>query len=154
MGDRVNMRAPYGLAVEDVDVIKSGKFVAPGAVNGFYDTVTLAQLKAGKLLVPGVPGKKIKVLSYFVKVTGNFSSGGGTGVVLQDTNATPVVITTIGKAAMTDGAKIGSYATVTNVTDGDGLYGLLTEGKGIAIPADANLSGGTSIYVALQYMYV
>lgn len=123
-------------------------------VLAYAGRVTTAQLNAGITLVAAVTGRTIRVLGYSLVSNGDFSSGGGTSVIFQDTNGTPVVITTVAKAALTAGAKIGSGMTVANVTDGAGMVGNLTASKGIAIKADAALSVGTSIDIVMTYMYV
>jgi len=133
-------------AVEDMPVIELNK------VKNITKTVTTAEIVAGKTLIPAIVGRQITPLRYFVKSTGDFSIGGGTNVVIQDTNATPVIITTIAKAALTDGAKISSNVAVANVTDGAGMLAPLTVSKGIAIPASAGISNGTSVKVSIDYI--
>jgi hypothetical protein len=121
-------------------------------VLNYTGTVTLANIQSGITLIAGVSGRTIKVLRYFVKPTGTFTTG--TSVILQDTNSTPVVITTMLVAALTNGAKISSEVVVANVTDGAGFRVNLTADKGIAIPAVANMAGGTSLLISIDYMIV
>jgi hypothetical protein len=122
-------------------------------VVAYAGNVTTAQLNAGITLVAGVAGRTIRVLRYSMVVNGNYSAGGGTSIIFQDTNGTPVVITTMAKAALTAGAKIASGTAITNVTDGAGMVANLTADKGIAIKADASLSTGTSVDICVYYMY-
>jgi hypothetical protein len=121
-------------------------------VLNYTGTVTLQNIKDGITLIAAVAGRTIKVLRYFIKSTGAFTTG--TSVILQDTNSTPVVITTMLVAALTNGAKISSEMTVANVTDGAGFLVNLTADKGIAIPADAAMAGGTSLLVSIDYVLV
>jgi hypothetical protein len=109
---------------------------------------------AGKTLVAGIAGRTIRVLNYNLRVVGAFNGGAGTAMVIQDTNSSPVVITTAAKAALTDGAKISGAATVTNVTDGAGMTANLTAAQGIAVAADAAWDAGTSVHIEIEYMYV
>lgn len=133
-------------------VIDSAGNTLKNVVLNYTGTVTLAEIVAGKVLIPAVAGRSIKPLRYFVSVSGSFAAG--TSVILQDTNSSPVVITTMAVAALTDGSKISSEVAVDNVTDGAGLRAALTAGKGIAIPADAAMTTGTSIFVSIDYMLV
>ena len=123
-------------------------------VLNYTGVVTTAEINAGKTLIAAVAGRTLKVLRYFMLVNGAYDGGGGVSVILQDTNGTPVVITTAATAALTTGAKISSEVAVANVTDGAGMRANLTADKGIAIPADAAISGGTDITVSIDYMLV
>lgn len=118
----------------------------------YTGTVTLANIQSGITLIAGVVGRTIKVLRYFVKVNGTFTTGAS--VILQDTNSTPVVITTMLVAALTTGSKISSEMVIANVTDGAGFKANLTADKGIAIPAVASMAGGTSLLISIDYMLV
>lgn len=139
------------LTNKTIDSAGTGNLLKNVVLN-YTGSVTLNEIKAGKTLIAAVAGKTIKVLRYFVQSTGEFTTG--TSVILQDTNNPAVIITTIAVAALTDGAKISSEVTAANVTDGVGLRASLTAAKGIAIPADAAMAGGTSILVSIDYMYV
>jgi hypothetical protein len=118
----------------------------------YTGTVTLANIQSGITLIPAVVGRTLKVLRYFVKVNGTFTTGAS--VILQDTNSTPVVITTMLVAALTTGAKISSEMVISNVTDGVGFKANLTADKGIAIPSVATMAGGTSLLISIDYMLV
>ena len=126
--------------------------ISENIVLNYSGTATLAEIKAGKILIYPVTGKRIKVLRYFAKVAGNFTTG--TSVILRDSNATPITVATMLTAALTDGAKISSEVTVANVTDGAGLLSPLTTSSSLVIPADATMAGGTSITFSIDYMYV
>lgn len=127
--------------------------IQAGVVKNYTGTITLEQIAAGATLVPAVPGYSIKPLRYFILSTGDFSSGGGTNMLIQDNAATPVVVTTVAKAALTDGAKISSGATIANVTDGAGMLSALTVGKALTV-SGASFSGGTSVTISIDYMLV
>ena len=128
---------------------------AAGTVQNLTTTVTTAEIVAGKKLIGNTgASKKITVLRYFVKVVGDFSTGGGTSVIIQDNASTPVVVVTFAKAALTANAKISSNLTVANVTDGGGMLTPLTAGKDLVIPACAGISGGTSLIISIDYTIV
>jgi hypothetical protein len=126
--------------------------ISENIVMNYNGTATLAEIKAGKTLIYPVSGKSIKVLRYYAKVIGNFTTGAS--VILRDSNATPVTVATMLTAALTDGAKISSEVNITNVTDGAGLLSSLTVSTSLVIPADAAMSGGTSITFSIDYMYI
>ena len=115
-------------------------------------TASLAEINAGKAIIPGVIGKKIVPLNYSLRVIGPFAAG--TNIKLQDSNDVPIVVCTALAAALTDGAKIGSQATVANVTDGAGFQGELTSGKSMNLVATGAFTGGTSIAISIDYALV
>lgn len=119
-------------------------------VYAYIGSATLAELNAGKVLIPDIPGRTIKVVGYLLKFTGGFTTA--TDIRLQDNNDTPVLITTVLIAAATTGAKITSEAVIANVTDGAGLFANLTLGKGIKIvKTGSSAAAGTSILVKILY---
>jgi hypothetical protein len=132
--------------------IDSNSNTIKNVVLNYTGTVTLADIKSGIILVSGVSGRTIKPIRYFVKVNGTFT--GGTSVIIRDTNGTPVVITTIGVEALTDGAKISSDLVIANVTDGAGFCANLSANAGFAIAPDAAMAGGTSLLVSIDYIIV
>ena len=142
------------LTNKTIDSLDTGNHLK-NTVLAYAASVTRAEMITGKTLVAGVAGRTIRVLNYRMVVTGAFDGGAGTSLILQDTNGTPVVITTALKAALTDGARISSYGlAIANVTDGAGLTGNLTASAGIEVAADAAWDAGTSVYIVIEYMYV
>lgn len=124
--------------------------VAVSPIYSTIATVTLAQLNAGLTLVADIPGRTILVTSYLMVFNGTFTTS--TDIRLQDSNGTPVLITTALIAAATTGTSISSDATVSNVTNGVGCFGSLTAGKGVKIiQTGTAAAGGTSILVKLEY---
>lgn len=126
------------------------------AVNPTYTkvaTVTLAQLNAGFTIIPDIPGRTIVPVDYLIVVNGTFLTA--TDIRLQDSNGSPVLLTTILIAAATAGAKISNDVVIANVTDGAGMYASLTAGKGIQIVKTGSAAtGGTSLLVRLQYSVI
>lgn len=114
-------------------------------------TATMAEVNSGKAILPAVSGVSYKVLSYTLRVTGAFNSSAGDGVVLQSTAATPVLVTTVAKAGLTDGAVL--QALSANTTLGVGFAANLTAGKGLNISKSTAtaLDAGTSITVTVTY---
>jgi hypothetical protein len=116
-------------------------------IQTYTGNITLAQIQAGVVLVPGITGYTITPIRYKIIVKG---TPGGTGnLVLEDTNTTPVVITTVAEASLA--GILTSEVTATGKTDGAGMCAPLTTGKGIQIPATATLTTLTGIYVVIDY---
>lgn len=134
-------------------IVRADGFVGPSdapLIQSYVGSATLAELNAGKTLIPELPGRTIKIIGYTLLFTGAFTTA--TDIRLQDTNGTPVVITTVAIAAATAGAKISSEAVVANVTDGAGLFANLTIGKGVKIvKTGSSAAGGTSISIKIIY---
>lgn len=113
-----------------------------GRVQTINVTATLAEINAGKILIPGITGQKIEVLDYTARVAGTFLTG--TAVILESTNGTPVVISTIAEAALGTGAinKPGS----ANNTLGAGYAAPLGTSDGVQVVNSGSAqTGGTSI---------
>ena len=114
-------------------------------------TATLAEINAGKELIPAVVGKKIRVLDIDAKVSGNFATG--TSVEVEDSNGTPVVALGYAVAALTDGAFL--EADTANVTIGAGYMADLTVSKALRVEkTGSDFTGGTSITLMIAYQYV
>lgn len=116
-------------------------------------TASVAEINAGKVIIPAVAGMTITPLRYFIKSVGDFSGGTGTNLVIQDTNGTPVVVVTVGKSALTSGAKITSNVVIPTVVDGAGFMASLTKGYGLSVTGDT-LSAGTSVTISIDYTIV
>ena len=114
-------------------------------------TATLAEINAGKVLIPAVTGKKIRILDIDALVAGNFATG--TSVEVEDSNGTPVVSLSYAVAALTDGAFL--EADTANVTIGAGYMADLTISKSLNITkTGSDFTGGTSITLMIAYQYV
>jgi hypothetical protein len=114
-------------------------------------TATLAEINAGKVLVPGRQGKTIVFTSFAARVTGTFTTC--TAIVLADDASSPVTIQSIAVAAAGDGEVLKDGTT--NVTRGAGMWGNLTQGVGIKVTkTGSSAAGGTSITFFLGYHYL
>lgn len=111
-------------------------------------TVTLAQINAGLVLIPGVAGKKLRVMAVTQRVLGNFASG--TNVELESTNASPVAVVTTAEAGLTDGAFL--FSGDTHNTIGAGFFADLGSGDGLKVINNGSAqTGGTSITYGIVY---
>jgi hypothetical protein len=124
-------------------------------VLSYAASITRAEMVAGKVLIPAVTGRTIRVLSVKLGVVGAFDGGAGTSFILEDTHTSPVAILTALKAALTNGAKISTEGlAIANVSEGAGMTAALTASKGVAVKADAAWDAGTNINMVINYMYV
>ncbi len=122
--------------------------LASAKVLSVEAVVTLAQLNAGAVLVPEVPGRVYRPLGFFVKMNGTFTTC--TDMRISDTNSAPVDIVTIVVAQMGTGL-IHTEDAGTH-TLGAGLMADLTAGKGIQIrKTGSTAAGGTDILVRIFY---
>jgi hypothetical protein len=116
-------------------------------------TATMAEVNAGKVVVPAVPGHQILVSEYQINTTGTFNTL--TDVRLQSSNGTPVVVVTALLAAIGGGTKINSDSVITNVTDGAGFMVALGAGDSLKIvKTGSDATTGTSIMVRVRYQIV
>ncbi len=125
----------------------------PAQVAGVARTVTvtatLAQINAGLVIVPAVAGKAITVSNFIARVTGNFATA--TAVVLESTNASPVVVTSEAIADVTDGAILNPNTAGTTL--GAGFGHALGSGDGLQIAKTGTAAtGGTSIEVTVTFV--
>ena len=88
------------------------------------------------------------MLNYVARVTGAFTTG--TAVILQSTNVTPVLVTTLAEAALTNGAILTPGSA--NTTLGAGFATPLGSGDGLkVVNSGSNQAGGTSILFSITY---
>lgn len=120
-----------------------------------FRTVTAAEVNAasgaGTVIIPGVTGQRLRVVDYTI-VARNGAAGGATAVVLKDTADSPVTVTSIAVAALTENAYVKPFTT--NATNGTGgiCGGLLTSGKGVRIGRTvSNLTTSDPIDVLIRY---
>lgn len=119
--------------------------------NAQLVTATIAEINAGKILIPAVTGKKIRIVDIDAKVAGNFATG--TSVEVEDSNGTPVVALSYAVAALTDGSFL--EADTANVTIGAGYMADLTSGASLNITkTGSDFTGGTSVTLMIVYQYV
>ena len=120
----------------------------PNLIQVVKVTATLAEINAGKVLVPAIAGQKITITDYVARVTGAFATG--TSIKLQSTNAAPVDATTIAEAALTNGA--GLLPASANTTLGTGYAQPLGLGDGLkVVNVGAAQTGGTSIDFTISF---
>lgn len=153
----VNPIVGYALdkATADTDLIRvmvmdAGSVLA-GQLQSVTVTATLAEINAGKILIPAVAGKSIKVTDYIMRVAGGFAVT--TSVDIQSSNTTPVKVAVAAVAALTNGAVI--VPPTSNVTLGAGFGVALGAGDALVV---ANVgtagTGGTSITYTITYAIV
>lgn len=133
-----------------VQILESGSVTA-GQLQSITVTATLAEINAGKTLIPAVSGKSIKVLDYIMRVAGNWATA--TSVDLQSSNGTPVKVNVALIAALTDGAVLVPPAS--NVTLGAGFGAALGAGDSLKVVNVGTAgTGGTSITYTITYAIV
>lgn len=112
-------------------------------------SATLAEINAGKVLIAGVAGQKITVVDYAARVTGNFAAG--TAIILESNNGTPVLVTTLAEAGLTDGALLRPSSA--NTTLGAGYSAPLGTGDGLQVVNSGSAqTTGTSVSFTLTYV--
>lgn len=140
-------------ALNNGDLIRVVFTVPTGVANGsgvknVSVVATLAQINAGLVLIPGVTGKKVTVTNYIARVIGAFATG--TAVILESTNASPVLVTTLAEAGLTNGAVL--LPASANTTLGAGFAAALGSGDGLQVVNSGSAqTGGTSITFDIEY---
>ena len=121
---------------------------SPSVVQELEVTATLAQINAGLVLITGRANQTITVLNYVARVSGTFATG--TSILLQSTNATPVVVATIAEAALTNNAVL--LPSSANTTLGAGFAAALGSGDGLQlINGGSPQTAGTSVALTITY---
>lgn len=129
------------------------KLPTPGSVSQMVlrQVVTLAQINAGLVLIPGIPGHKIQVEAVTQRVIGNFATG--TSVELESTNVSPVAVITTAEAGLTDAAFL--FSGDSHNTIGAGFFAPLGTGDGLKVVNNgSNQTGGTSITYGIIYSVI
>ena len=100
------------------------------------------------MLITGRANQTITVLNYVARVSGTFATG--TSILLQSTNATPVVVATIAEAALTNNAVL--LPSSANTTLGAGFAAALGSGDGLQlINGGSPQTAGTSVALTITY---
>lgn len=110
-------------------------------------TATLAEINAGKVLVPAVTGKQIQVTSFAYRMAGTFTTT--TSVDLQDTAAQKVAVVPV--------ASLVNNTTVLPLTANVGaLFGApLTVSQSLNVAnVGTAAAGGTSITFTVSYVLI
>jgi len=111
-------------------------------------TPAAAVVQVVDVTVAGVSGKSVKVLNYIARVAGNFATG--TSVELESTNGTPVAVSTLAEAGLTDGAVL--VPASANTTLGVGFGKAMGAGDGLKVVNNGTAqTGGTSIEFTIEY---
>lgn len=132
---------------------RDNEFVSHGTVNGgklvsmSRVTATVAEINAGKVLVPAVSGKTIVVTDFAARVNGTFTTA--TSVDVEDTSAT-VSVQSLAIAQVVDAAVLQDADT--GVTRGAGMFGSITLGEALqVIKKGSDAAGGTDIEFFITY---
>lgn len=113
-------------------------------------SVTQAQLNAGQVLVPGVAGEAITVVDIQAAFTGTWAVG--TAMVIESTNATPVVVATETVAGMTGFIRVPN-PNDTHQTIGAGAGVALGTGDGLqVVHTGSAFTGGTAVNFLISYV--
>lgn len=111
-------------------------------------SATLAEINAGKILIPASVGQSITVTNYTARVTGAFA--GGTNIILQSSNGTPVVVSTIAEAGLTNGAILTPGSA--NTTLGAGYSQPLGSGDSLRVVSTGTQTTATKIDFTFTYL--
>jgi hypothetical protein len=137
-----------GPLIWDNVTIADSTGAAPNAVYSVEAQPTLAQVNAGFTLLAGKTTQTIKVLHVLLTSNGG-STAACTGVLLEDTNTSPVIALTVLTAGLTSGTPVDE--TKSSATPGAGFApATLTAGKGLQIIKD----GSTACTTATSYSVI
>ena len=121
------------------------------AVQKVLNTVTLAEINAGKVILADAAGVTVTPVHVLVKVTGAFAET--TSVDIVENSDTPTIIASIPVGSLTDGAILQECSLAATL--GPAFLAALTAGKGIKVVNVGNAAtGGTSITVLVEYTAV
>lgn len=124
--------------------------VALGGVRTARVVATLAELNAGKEIIPAVSGRKIRVVNYLARVSGAFTTT--TSADLQS-GTTGTKVTALAVAGLTNGALLQPTSANTTLGAGFGADLEISENLKLANTGTA-AAGGTSITFTVTYAYV
>lgn len=121
-------------------------YAAVSGVTRIADvTATLAEINAGKTLIPAVAGKKIRITNFAAIAVGTFAAT--TSVDIQDGAAVPVKVAVLPVADLDDATVLPLTA---NVGAGFGVP-LTTAEEVVVANVGSAATGGTSIRFILTY---
>jgi hypothetical protein len=143
----------YDKAAADGDLIRVYITAMPQATGNIRTatvTATLAEINAGKVLIPGTLGKKILVTNFVERVTGAFITGTSVDLV---SDATTVNVESSAQAQLTNGAVL--VPASSGVTLGAGFGVALPVAEGLKVQKTGSaFAGGTSIAFTISYALV
>ena len=111
-------------------------------------TATLAEINAGKVLIPGVAGQAITVSNIINRVVGTFATG--TSVELESTNGTPVAVMTYAETAIAGTTVLLPGAANTTIGAGFGVPLGTADGLKVVNNGSAQ-TGGTSMEFTITF---
>ena len=119
-------------------------------VYSMQDSVSLAELNAGKTLITAVAGRTITILDWVVIPVGG-AVAACTAVTMSDTAGSPVLVATIPQADATEDAILRPWTT--NIVNGAaGIGAALTAAKGLTIEKTGSAATTvTSLTVRVSY---
>lgn len=120
--------------------------------NEVVKLVTLAQLNADHILVPGYGAVRLRVVGVRLRFNGTFTTG--TDMRISTDEATPTDLMTIAVASMvTTEIHTDTDDQDSDITIAAAMYTKLAAGAGIQIRATGStMAGGTSIDVLVRYL--
>lgn len=129
----------------------TGPGLVPPGVNALYFTATLAEVNAGKVVLPPTQdASQIRVLGIFLSFAGTWAAG--TLFRLINTAATPVVVAHVAVANMNDNKW---DETSAETVLGAGWAALLGGGQGLKVDkTGSTMTGGTSMTGIVLYQRV
>jgi hypothetical protein len=122
-----------------------------GGVHVAVGKLTIAEVNAGTVVIPAVPGRAIRPLFFRVQPIGG-AVGGLDAIVIGDTADTPVVVASFAQAQLAENAVLTSD-NETGVTQGAGFQVPLTTGKGVKIYKTGS-AGTTATHLNYQVWYI
>lgn len=132
---------------------KDGVDITAANVLAYVGDVSLAEINAGKIVLPVITGRQYKIVGGYLKSTGAFAAL--TSIDIEDTNSSPVQIASYAQAQLTDGAEFNLQSTVSGQTKGAGWLAALTASKGVrVIKKGSNGTTATKVTVILLYVIV
>jgi len=148
IGDVSDNKNPKIWTVQDMlDLVGSEDL---GLAKSVQVAVSLAEVNAGKTIIPAVTGKQILVLDFNFVMDGSFAAV--TSVELEDSSAT-VNVCSLAQAQMTDDAVLSK--DTTGVTMGVGLAEGITVSEALVLTKTGlDATTATGLTVAITYMLV
>lgn len=109
-------------------------------------TTDIAEMNAGKIIIPGVEGFRIRVVNFIALPNGTHTIA--TSVDLEDENAVKVAVLLV--AALTNGAAVMPNSAFTSVDQKFGVR--IDDNVGLRVKADGTVAGGTDIDWLITYL--